>query len=207
MRKIYLILLSSLIALTVSAGIDFNARKKLNYAEQIIEGYYVDRVDADSLVESAIVAMLKNLDPHSTYSNPEETRELTEPLQGNFSGIGIQFNMLTDTLYVIQTVAGGPSERVGILPGDRIIFAQDTLIAGVKMKTQSVMKMLRGPKGSTCRVKVLRKGEPQLIEFKIVRDDIPIYSVDASYMASPDTYVSRVLPKAQPMKWRKHSKR
>lgn len=192
MRKIYLILLSSLIALTVSAGIDFNARKKLNYAEQIIEGYYVDRVDADSLVESAIVAMLKNLDPHSTYSNPEETRELTEPLQGNFSGIGIQFNMLTDTLYVIQTVAGGPSERVGILPGDRIIFAQDTLIAGVKMKTQSVMKMLRGPKGSTCRIKVLRKGEPQLIEFKIVRDDIPIYSVDASYMASPETGYIRV---------------
>ncbi len=192
MKKTYLSIIALAIAFGLSAGVDFTPQKKLNYAEQIIEGYYVDNVDADSIVESAIVAMLKNLDPHSTYSNAEETRDLTEPLQGNFSGIGVQFNMLTDTLYVIQTVAGGPSERVGILPGDRIIFAQDTLIAGVKMKTSAVMKMLRGPKGSICKVKVLRKGEPELIEFRIVRDDIPIYSVDASYMAAPGVGYIRI---------------
>jgi len=192
MKKTYLFLLALVIAFGATAELKFTPQKKLNYAEQIIEGYYVDKVDADSIVESAIVAMLKNLDPHSTYSNPEETRDLTEPLQGNFSGIGIQFNMLTDTLYVIQTVAGGPSERVGILPGDRIIYAQDTLIAGVKIKTPAVMKMLRGPKGSVCKVNVLRKGEPELIEFRIVRDDIPIYSVDASYMAAPEVGYIRI---------------
>ena len=134
MKRLFLsfTLAATIIAMGMAA-VNFTPQKKLNYAEQIIEGYYVDTVNTNAVVESAIVAMLKNLDPHSTYSNPEETRELTEPLQGNFSGIGIQFNMLTDTLYVIQTVAGGPSEKVGILPGDRIIYAQDTLIAGVKM--------------------------------------------------------------------------
>ncbi len=136
--------------------------------------------------------MLKKLDPHSTYTNAEETRELTEPLQGNFSGIGIQFNMLTDTLYVIQTVAGGPSEKVGILPGDRIIYAQDSLIAGVKKKNSEIMKLLRGPKGSTARVRVMRKGVTDLIDFNIVRDDIPIYSVDAAYMATPEVGYIRI---------------
>lgn len=165
---------------------DFTPVKKLNYAEQIIENYYVDTVNQNSIVESAIVAMLKNLDPHSTYSNAEETRELTEPLQGNFSGIGIQFNMLTDTLYVVQTVAGGPSEKAGIIPGDRIIYAQDTLIAGVKMKNSQVMKLLRGPKGSIANIRVLRKGVPGLLDFKLRRDLIPIYSIDASYMAAPE---------------------
>ncbi len=193
MKRLFLsfTLAATIIAMGMAA-VNFTPQKKLNYAEQIIEGYYVDTVNTNAVVESAIVAMLKNLDPHSTYSNPEETRELTEPLQGNFSGIGIQFNMLTDTLYVIQTVAGGPSEKVGILPGDRIIYAQDTLIAGVKMKNSAVMKMLRGRKGSTARVKVLRKGVPDLIEFNIVRDDIPIYSVDASYMATPEVGYIRI---------------
>lgn len=192
MKRISLFLISAIGVAIIATALNFTPLKKLNYAGQIIEGYYVDTVNADAMVESAIVAMLKNLDPHSTYSNPEETRELTEPLQGNFSGIGIQFNMLTDTLYVIQTVSGGPSEKVGIQPGDRIIYAQDTLIAGVKMKNTAVMKMLRGPKGTTARVKVLRKGVPELIDFNIVRDDIPIYSVDASYMAAPEVGYVRV---------------
>lgn len=187
-----LILFTAVASALIASAISFTPQKKLNYAEQIIEGYYVDTVNANSLVESAIVAMLKNLDPHSSYSNAEETRELNEPLQGNFSGIGIQFNMLTDTLYVIQTIAGGPSEKVGILPGDRIIYAQDTLIAGMKMKNSRVVKMLRGPKGTVVRVKVLRKGVPELIEFNITRDDIPIYSIDAAYMASPETGYIRI---------------
>lgn len=165
----------------------FTPERKLQFAEGIINNYYVEPVDRDTIVDEAIRAMLKTLDPHSAYSTPEETRELNEPLNGNFSGIGIQFNMTTDTLYVIQTVSGGPSEKVGILPGDRIIEVNDTVIAGVKMKNNDVMRRLRGPKGSTVNVKVLRNGVPELINFVIVRDDIPIYSIDASYMADPTT--------------------
>lgn len=95
--------------------------RKLQLAEFAIANLYVDEVDEDELVEDAIISMLKELDPHSTYSDPEEVRKLNEPLQGNFDGIGIQFNMATDTLFVIQPVSGGPSEKVGILAGDRII--------------------------------------------------------------------------------------
>lgn len=163
----------------------FTPVQKLQFAEKIIENFYVDTVNSNHLVEEAIVAMLKTLDPHSAYSNPEETRELNEPLQGNFSGIGVQFNMATDTVYVIQTVSGGPSERVGILAGDRIIAANDTVLAGRKMRNTEVMKHLRGPKGSQVKLTVLRKGTPEPIEFMVTRADIPIYSVDASYMAAP----------------------
>ncbi len=177
---------------TVAQNQILTPERKLRFVEQIIENYYVDTVNADHIVEEAINAMLGALDPHSSYSNPEDTKALTEPLQGNFSGIGIQFNMLTDTLYVIQTVAGGPSERVGILAGDRIMSANDTVISGVKMPTADVMKILRGPKGSEVAVKVLRKGVADPIEFRIVRDDIPIYSVDAYYMADPTTGYIRV---------------
>ena len=124
----------------------FPADRKLLTAEQLIERYYVDKVDADKMVQDAIVAMLKTLDPHSTYSDPEETKELTTPLEGNFSGIGIQFNMLNDTLFVIQTTSGGPSEKVGILPGDRILSAGDSIISGVKSPNSRIIKILRGPK-------------------------------------------------------------
>ena len=109
---------------------------------------YVDEVDENKLVEDAIRGMLDKLDPHSTYTTAEETREMNEPLQGNFSGVGIQFNMNKDTLYVIQTIVGGPSEKVGILAGDRIIAVNDTTIAGVKMKNTDIMKRLRGESGT-----------------------------------------------------------
>lgn len=170
----------------------FPADRKLLTAEQIIERYYVDDVDADKIVQDAIVAMLKTLDPHSTYSDPDETKELTTPLEGNFSGIGIQFNMLNDTLFVIQTTSGGPSEKVGIIPGDRILSAGDSIISGVKSPNSRILKILRGPKGSKVGLKVLRRGVAEPIEFSIVRDDIPIYSVDASYMADPKTGYIRI---------------
>ena len=156
--------------------------RKLQLAEFAISNLYVDKVDEDKLVETAIVSMLEELDPHSTYSDPEEVKRLNEPLQGNFDGIGIQFNMATDTLFVIQPVSGGPSEKVGILAGDRIIEVNDTVIAGVKMNTDEVMRRLRGPKGSTVTVKVLRAGVKELLPFTIKRDKIPVYSLDASYM-------------------------
>lgn len=154
--------------------------QKLRLAAALIDNYYVEEVDNDTLVSEAIIAMLKTLDPHSAYSTPDETKELNQPLEGKFSGIGIQFNMVEDTLYVIQTTQGGPSEKVGIRPGDRILSANDTVIAGKKMPNSQIIKVLRGPKGSPVDLKVKRGGD--ILDFTLTRDDIPIYSVDAAYM-------------------------
>ena len=162
--------------------VNINARK-LQLALFAISNLYVDSTSETKLVEDAIVGMLEKLDPHSTYMDPEETKEMNEPLQGNFDGIGIQFNMLTDTVYVIQVIPGGPSEKVGLMAGDRIIEVDDTLIAGVKMKTTDIMKRLRGPKGTEVRVKVKRGENPDLMEYRIIRGKIPMYSLDAAYMA------------------------
>ena len=156
--------------------------RKLQLAEFAIANLYVDSVDEKKIVESAIIKMLEDLDPHSTYSDAEEVARMKEPLQGNFDGIGIQFNMSTDTLFVIQPVSGGPSEKVGILAGDRIIAVDDTIIAGVKMPTDEVMRRLRGPKGTKVNLKIQRKGVKDLLLFTVKRDKIPVYSLDASYM-------------------------
>lgn len=160
---------------------------KLERAIQLISNLYVDDVNTGKLTESAIRAMLHDLDPHSQYLNAEEVKEMNEPLQGNFDGIGISFNMTTDTLYVMEVISGGPSQKVGLMPGDKIISVNDTLISGVKMKTQDVIKRLRGPKGTVVNVKILRRGTPELLDFRIVRDKIPIYSIDASYMVDKET--------------------
>ncbi|NLY24813.1 MAG: S41 family peptidase [Bacteroidales bacterium] len=159
---------------------------KMERTLQLINGLYVDDVDTKQLTEAAIRGMLKELDPHSSYLDEEEVRAMNEPLQGNFDGIGISFNMLTDTLYVMEVISGGPSQKVGIMPGDKIIYVNDTLIAGVKMNNQDVIKRLRGPKGTVANVKVLRRGVPELMHFRIVRDKIPITSIDASYMVTGD---------------------
>ncbi|MDR1981834.1 MAG: S41 family peptidase [Tannerellaceae bacterium] len=161
--------------------------RKLSMALYAISNLYVDSVYTDKLVEDAITGMLDKLDPHSNYLDPEETKDMTEPLQGNFDGIGIQFYMLSDTLYVIQVIPGGPSEKVGLMAGDRIILVNDTLIAGVEMKNTDIMKRLRGPKGTEVRIKVKRGSDPQLIEFKIIRGKIPVFSLDAAYMADKQT--------------------
>ncbi len=168
-------------------GRAISPERKLRLAEAVIENYYVDTVDADKMVEQAIIAMLKTLDPHSAYSTAEETRQLNEPLEGNFSGIGVRFQMLNDTLYVIETIAGGPSEQVGILPGDRIIECNDTVIAGVKMKNTDIMKILRGPSETLAVLKVKRRGVDEPLTFNVVRRDIPINSVDAAFMADAST--------------------
>jgi len=161
--------------------------RKLSLALYAISNFYVDETDEKKLVEDAIVGMLEKLDPHSNYSDPEETKDLTEPLESNFDGIGIQFNMLTDTLYIIQVISGGPSEKVGLMAGDRIIMVDDTLISGVKMRNTDIMKRLKGPKGTEVRVKVKRSGLSDLLEFKIIRGKIPIYSLDAAYMVDKTT--------------------
>ena len=159
---------------------------KMDRTLQLINGLYVDDVDSKMLAEAAIRGMLKELDPHSSYLNEEEVRAMNEPLQGNFDGIGISFNMLTDTLYVMEVISGGPSQKVGIMPGDKIIYVNDTLIAGVKMNNQDVIKRLRGPKGTVANVKILRRGVEGLMQFRIVRDKIPITSIDAAYMVTGD---------------------
>ncbi len=188
MKRITLFFLSALLLVgnLYAQKKDTDARK-LQIALYAISNLYVDPTNETKLVEDAITGMLEKLDPHSTYTDPEETKEMTEPLEGNFDGIGIQFNMLTDTVYVIQVIPGGPSEKVGLMAGDRIIQVNDTVIAGKKMKTTDVMKRLRGPKGSEVRVKVMRGVDPNLLEFKIVRGKIPVHSIDAVYMADKTT--------------------
>ena len=161
--------------------------QKLLNAQYAISNFYVDTVNNDKLVEEAIKGMLESLDPHSTYTDAKETKELEEPLQGEFSGIGIQFNMKQDTLYVIQTIVGGPSEKVGIMAGDRIVTVNDTTIAGKKMKNTDIMNRLRGKKGTKVTVQVKRGSNPELITFRITRDNIPLYSVDAAYMIDAKT--------------------
>lgn len=185
MKKLFYALFAILTG--AASAQQFLPSHKLQYAEQAISKLYVDSVDQDKLVEEAIIGMLKSLDPHSSYTNAKETQELNEPLEGSFSGIGISFNMSTDTLYIIETIGGGPSERVGILPGDRIIKVNDTVIAGVKMLNSDIMKRLRGPKGTNVDVTILRyeTGKPDTIDFRITRDDIPIFSVDAAYLVEP----------------------
>lgn len=155
---------------------------KLMYTSNMISRFYVDEADNNKITEAGIKAMLKELDPHSTYSDPKETKALLEQMQGSFSGIGIQFNIVSDTLYVIQTTKNGPSERVGLLAGDKIVTVNDTVIAGVKMERSDIMSRLRGTKGSTVKIGVRRKGIDRLLEFNIVRDDISTKTVNAAYM-------------------------
>ncbi len=158
--------------------------QKLQLAYKLISTFYVDSVDDQKLVEDAIVGMLKNLDPHSEYLSQEEVKKLNEPLDGGFEGVGIQFNILNDTLLVVSPISGGPSEKVGILAGDRIIFIDDENVAGIGLTNSGVKDRLKGKKGTKVKLKILRKGSSKLLDFIVVRDKIPIYSVEASYMAS-----------------------
>ena len=166
-------------------GGDGSPMRKLQLAEVMINNLYVDSVDEKKLVEDAIRGMLEKLDPHSTYATPKEVKELNEPLNGNFEGIGVQFNMIQDTLMVIQPVTNGPSEKVGIIAGDRIVSVNDTAIAGVKMSKEEIMKRLRGPKGTQVRLGIIRSGIKDKLYFTVVRDKIPVKSVDATYMIRP----------------------
>lgn len=166
--------------------------RKLSMAQIAISSLYVDSVDEGKLTEWAIDGMLSKLDPHSSYTNAEETRRLNEPLQGNFDGIGVQFNMLEDTLVVIQPVAKGPSEKAGILAGDRIVSVNDTAIAGVKMSREEIMRRLRGPRGTKVRLGVVRRGIGERIDFTVTRDKIPVATVEAAFMVSPSAGLVRL---------------
>jgi carboxyl-terminal processing protease len=150
----------------------------LNY----IQREYVDTINNERLVDSAIESLLSSLDPHSAYIPASELAEMNEPLQGNFDGIGIEFNILEDTIYVVSALSGGPSEALGIRSGDRIISVDGKNVAGIKITNNDVIKKLRGIGGSKVNVEILRRGSKNVLKFTITRGKIPIYSVDVSYM-------------------------
>lgn len=182
MKKLFLLAAALLLTIGAKAQQMPEHIIKLMYAGNIIDNFYVDDADSDKITEEGIKAMLKTLDPHSTYTDPKETKSLLEQMEGSFGGIGIQFNIVSDTLYVIQTTNNGPSERAGILPGDRIIAVNDTAIAGVKMDRADIMSRLRGEKGTKVEIDVMRRGIDRKLHFSLVRDDISTETVDVAYM-------------------------
>ena len=185
MKKILSIFTFILINISFAKADIRSSIQQLQQLLTAIEYLYVDTANVDRLSETGIRAILKELDPHSTYADEAEVKAMNENLGGNFQGIGVRYNMETDTLFIINTVVGGPSEKVGILAGDRIITVNDTVIAGKKMSTTDVQKILRGPKGSHVKLGIIREGVKKMLVFDVTRDVIPVYSVDASYMASP----------------------
>ena len=192
MKKTILLVLLAFAAVFTKAQDMPDHMLKLMYTGNIISKFYVDSPDNDKITEEGVKAMLKELDPHSTYSDPKETKALMEQMQGSFGGIGIQFNVVADTLYVIQTTKNGPSERAGILAGDRIIAVNDTTIAGVKMERNDIMSRLRGDKGTKVKVSVVRRGIDRVLEFNLVRDDISTETVDAAYMVDDQVGYIRI---------------
>ena len=164
----------------------------MQIAEMAIKNLYVDTVNENKLVEDAIRGMLEKLDPHSSYSTAKETKAMNESLQGSFEGIGVQFNVSKDTLLVIQPVAKGPSEKVGVLAGDRIVSVNDTAIAGVKMSQEDIVRRLRGPKGSIVKLGIVRPGINGLLAFHVKRDKIPIETLDAYYLIRPGVGYIRI---------------
>lgn len=149
---------------------------------QYVSSDYVDTISVEKMVDEAIVDVLNNLDPHSVYISKEDVQAMNEPLEGNFEGIGVEFNILNDTLMVVNPIPGGPSEQVGIMAGDRILDIDGKNVAGIGLKNSDVFKILRGAKGTKVTVQIQRKGYADLLEFNITRDKIPIHSLDASYM-------------------------
>lgn len=187
MKKYIALILLSFFSFSISAQlVGSEDHRKLSNAFFAITNLYVDSVQEHKLVEVAIQAILKELDPHSSYIPREEVERVNEPLQGSFEGIGVQFQIMEDTLLVVQTISGAPAEKVGVLAGDRIVYIEDEPIAGVKIQNSDIMKKLRGPKGSEVTIKVKRNSSPELLMFKIIRDKIPIHSVDARYMVTPN---------------------
>lgn len=187
MKKIFVPLLFLVLTPVLFAqGFSSFQQRKLTNALTAISNLYVDSINDKKIVENTLEAVLRELDPHSLYIPKEEVDRVNEPLEGSFEGVGIQFQMMEDTLLVIQTISGCPAEKVGILPGDRIIYIDNDLVAGVKMQNSDIFKRLRGQKGTEVTVKIRRGGIKELMEFKIIRDKIPLYSVDASYMIGKD---------------------
>lgn len=183
----FLILLHGAVNQYITGQVLTNETIKLGRTLNLIDDYYVDSTNISKLTEKIIIGMLRDLDPHSTYISAEDVREANQPLLGNFEGIGISFNILHDTIIVIEPIGGGPSEKVGLLAGDRIVAINGEKVAGIRITTTGVRSRLMGPKGTVVNLGVSRKGERQILDYTIVRDKIPINSLDAAYMLNKET--------------------
>ena len=170
----------------------FSSSGKINQAFEFIKSSYVDSISTGVLEEEAIKGMLKKLDPHSQYIPASNFAAVNEPLEGNFSGIGVSFNMPDDTVVIVSVIPRGPSEKAGIMAGDRIIRVDDRTVAGVKMISNDIVKMLKGTTGTKVKVGIYRKGNPELLDFDLTRDRVPIFSIDAAYMITSEIGYIRV---------------
>ena len=183
------VLAFSLFLFTISASSQVlnDGTFKFGRTLSLIDAFYVDSTNLDMLTEKAIIEVLKNLDPHSTYISAKDVKEMNEPLNGNFEGIGVQFNLLRDSIIIIEPISGGPSEKVGIRAGDRILTINQEKVTGINISTTGVRSRLMGPKGTKVSVTIYRRGVKDILDFTIIRDKIPIYSVIASYMLDKET--------------------
>ena len=184
---IILLLSGFLLGLYINKGVGkrqvtFEGGSKFDEVMWYVDNDYVEKPDAQKLQDEAIAAMMEKLDPHSAFISLDEFNEVNDPLLGSFDGIGVQFRLEKDTIAIVSVIKGGPSEKVGIMAGDRIIYVDDTIVAGQKLKNEDVMRKLKGPKNTTVRVRVLRRGVEGLLDYTITRDAIPTYSVDITYM-------------------------
>ncbi len=179
------IFLGSRLHTSDSNGLIFKSEpNKLDFILNLIESDYVDTVQKDKLIEKSIPLILEQLDPHTIYIPAQDLQSVNEPLEGNFDGIGVQFNILNDTVLVINTVSGGPSEKVGVLAGDKIVRINDSIFVGKKITNEMVIHKLKGEQGSKVKISVVRPGFAGLLSFEIIRDKIPLYSIDVSYMVN-----------------------
>lgn len=173
-------------------GSSGSTAEKLNTILQLIDAEYVDAVDLDSLLEVSIPDILAHLDPHSTYIPASDLQNVNDELGGSFSGIGISFSLMNDTITVLEVISGGPSEKVGLLPGDRIVTINDSVAVGKTWNNEKVMATLRGEKGTSVKLGIRRNSSPKMLEFTVVRGDIPVTSVDAAYIISPGVGYLRI---------------
>jgi carboxyl-terminal processing protease len=204
MNKKITILIPLLIAVSVAAGIlignllnrnsqtgfvglNLSGQNKISEIISYINQGYVDSVNTSEIIEKTIPEVLKNLDPHTTYIPPRDMKEVQEEMTGKFSGIGVQFSIMEDTVRVIEVISGGPSSKVGILPGDRIVKVNDSIIAGVNVVNSTVLNLLRGDKDTKVLVGIIRNAAEKELDFEITRGDIPINSIDVSYMIDDET--------------------
>lgn len=167
------------------SGVDWSAKVKIGEIMNLVANEYVDEVNTDSILEASIPDILAKLDPHTVYIPASELQATNEVLDGSFGGIGVSFTMMNDTASVIEVVSGGPSEKVGILAGDRIITVNDSVVAGIKLDSESMRKRLKGPKGTTVTLGIKRNNSPEILTFEVTRGDIPVNAVDAAYMIRP----------------------
>ena len=189
---VILLLSGILIGLYINKGIGgrkvkFDGGSKFDEVMWYVGNDYVEKPDAQKLQDDAIAAMMEGLDPHSAYISLDEFNEVNDPLLGSFDGIGVQFRLEKDTIAIVNVIKGGPSEKVGLQAGDRIVYVDDTLVAGKKLKNEDVMRKLKGPKGTKVKVRVMRRGVEGLLDYTITRDAIPTYSVDIAYMLDEKT--------------------